>query len=110
MRRVEFLVHVVQREGDSVFVGGRNCRDVVALGDILTVAGQDPPACEAKVRGILAYRRQMNRLDVGMTGELKLTVQGVDSIAKDCKLVGTFREPAPDPLVLGIGGLHVKSA
>jgi len=108
MREIQFQVLAVHREAGSVFVGGRNCKDEVVLGDVLTTAGQESAACDVTVRGILTYRRRMNTLDVGMTGELELAVQDDAKIATGCDLVGSFREPAPKPLVLGMGEFHVK--
>jgi hypothetical protein len=109
MREVQFQVYVVCREAEGIFVGGRNCKEEVVLGDVLTVRGQQVPTGAAKVRGILTYRRRMNTLDVGMTGELELVVQEADEIVAGCELVGSFREPAPKPLVLGMGEFHVKA-
>jgi hypothetical protein len=108
MRDVQFLVHLVDRESGAVFVAGRNCKDEVVLGDMLRIRGQESSAREARVCGILTYRRRTNTLGVGMTGELELQVQDVGEIAPGCELVGSSLEPAPKPLVLGMAEFHVK--
>lgn len=108
MREVQFLVAAIHREADRVFAAGRNCKEQIVVGDTLHISDHESAEGDAIVRGILTYRRQMNTLDVGMTGELELLTQHADLIVPGCALVGSFQTPAPRPRVLGTGEFHVR--
>ena len=103
MRDVHFQVVSIQREGSRVFVGGRNCGDALALGDVLqSVRG------EVRVDAILTYRRYLNSLDPGLTAELELSGDGAATIEPGFDLRGQSQGVAPRVELLGEGEFHVK--
>jgi hypothetical protein len=105
VREVRFQVASVHREGERLFVGGRNCEDALALGDV--VRGPDG---DVRVEAILTYRRYVNTLDRGLTGEIELSGDGTASIQPGCDLVGTAETELPPSELLGEGEFHVKPA
>jgi hypothetical protein len=103
MRELHFQVASMHRDGTRLFVGGRNCRDGIALGDVLAA-----PDGDVRVEGILTYRHCLNTLDSGLTGELELRGEGVESIAPNSNLYGRSERDLPALELLGRGEPHVK--
>jgi len=103
VREVHFQVVSVHRDGERLYVGGRNSGDGMAIGDVLRGPGGD-----VRVEAILTYRRYVNVLDPGLTGEIELSGDGTAAIQPGSDLVGTTRIGVPPPEVLGEGEFHVK--
>lgn len=104
MRDLHFLVAAIHRDGERLFVGGRNCGDGISLGDVLS-----GPQGTVVVEAILTYRRYMNALDPGLSGELELRGDGVESIEPTSNLHGRCEGDVPAREVLGMGEFHVKA-
>lgn len=102
MRDVHFQVVSIQREGSRVFVGGRNCGDALALGDVLRGVSGD-----VRVDAILTYGRYLNALDPGLTAELELSGDGVATVEPGFDLRGQSQRAAPRIELLGEGEFHV---
>ena len=94
MREVHFQVASVHHDGTRLFVGGRNCGQALALGDVVGSVGGD-----VRVEAILTYGRYLNVLDPGLTGELELSGDGIAAIEAGADLVATLHT-APSPLEL----------
>ena len=103
MREVHFQVASVDRAGARLFVGGRNCGQPLALGDVLRGPGGD-----VRVDAILTYRRYLNILDPGLTGELELTGAGVAAIERGSDLIASLQTALPTLELLGEGQPHVQ--
>jgi hypothetical protein len=103
MREVRFPVWSYHREGPRLFVSGRNCGDALAIGDV--VSG---PAGDVRVEAILTYRRFVNVLDSGLTGELELSGPGIGAIQVGSDLAGTLDSEPPPLELLGEGEFHVQ--
>jgi hypothetical protein len=104
VRNVHFQVASILREGSRLFVGGRNCRDALAIGDV--VPG---PEGDVRVEAILTYRRFLNVLDPGLTGELELSGDGVAAIQPGFDLVGRLETELPPLEITGEGEFHVQA-
>jgi len=103
VREVRFQVAAIHRDGQRLFVAGRNCGDALAVGDV--VSG---PSGHVRVAAILTYRRYLNVLDGGITAEIELSGDGVAAIRPGTDLRGML-ETAPPPLeLLGEGEFHVR--
>jgi len=103
MRVVQFQIASIHRDGHRLFVAGRNCGDVVAVGDVVGGVGG-----EVRVDAILTYRRYLNVLDSGLTGELELSGDGVAAIEPGADLVGRLQTESPQLAILGHGEFHVQ--
>jgi hypothetical protein len=103
MRRIHFQVVVIHREGPRLFVAGRNCGDGLALGDVVQGPGGD-----VRIEAILLWRKYLNVLDHGHTGELALSGAAVGSIEPGCDLVGSVQAALPKVEILGQGLPHVR--
>jgi len=60
------------------------------------------------VDAILTYRRYLNILDPGVTGELELSGAGVAAIEPGSELVAKLRTALPPLELLGEGQPHVQ--
>ncbi len=105
MRRLHFAVASIHREGARLFLGGRNCGDGLALADVLR-----GPGGTVRVERILTYRRYLNTLGPGLTGELEVSGGGADLIQPGTELVETTETELPPVEVLGQGEFHVEPA
>ena len=105
MRAVLFQVASIQPEGQRLFVGGRNCGDPMTLGDVVSGPGGD-----VRVEAILTYRRYLNVLEPGLTGELELSGAGIAAIRPGSEIIGTPKARLPALEVLGEGEPHVRPA
>jgi|tagenome__1003787_1003787.scaffolds.fasta_scaffold20787913_2 hypothetical protein len=103
MREIHFHVASVHRAGARLFVGGRNCRQPLAVGDVVRGPGGD-----VRVDAILIYRRYLNILDPGLTGELELSGAGVAAIEPGSDLVASLQTALPPLELLGEGLPHVQ--
>jgi hypothetical protein len=103
MREVRFLVASIHRDGPRLFVGGRNCGDALAVGDVVRGLGGD-----VRVEAILTYRRYLNVLDPGLTAELELSGNGIEPIQPGSDLIGTLQTGLPPLKLLGEGEFHVQ--
>jgi hypothetical protein len=103
MREIHFQVASVHRDGDRLFVAGRNCGQPLAVGDV--VRG---PGGHVRVDAILTYRRYLNILDPGLTGELELSGAGVVAVEPGSELVAIVQTPLPPLELLGAGQPHVQ--
>jgi len=101
MRTLRFQVASVHREGTRLFAGGRNCSDDLTLGDVVRAPGGD-----VRVEAIVTYRKSLNVLDRGLTGELELSGEGVGSIELGTELVGSVQTDLPKLEILGEGQLR----
>ena len=104
MRAIHFQVGSIHRDGNRLYAGGRNCGDVVTLGDVIP-----GPNGDVRVEAILTYRRYLNVLDRGLTGELELSGAGIAAVQAGTDLVGATAIEPPTLAVLGEGELHVES-
>jgi hypothetical protein len=102
VRQVHFQVASILRDGHRLFVGGRNCGHGLALGDVLR-----GPSGSVRVEAILTYRRYLNVLDPGLTGELELVGSGVAAVEPGSDLVGTVETSLPSLELLGEGQPHL---
>ncbi len=103
MRELHFQVALIHREGARLFAGGRNCGDAIALGDLL-----DGPGAAVRVKAILTYRRYLNILDPGLTGELELSGEALGAIEPGAELFGKVQAGLPVLELLGEGEFHVR--
>lgn len=79
MRELSFSVDGVLEEPTRLFIGGRNCGDLLRVGDQFTSARRDPDRSSdadrpisLRLRSILVYGKFMNQIDPGLTAELEL--------------------------------------
>ena len=102
-RRVHFQIAGVHREGPRLFVAGRNCADGLTLGDVVRGPGGD-----VRVEAIVFWRKRVNVLEPGHTGELELGGAGVGSIEPGNDLVGGAQTALPEFEILGEGEFRVR--
>jgi hypothetical protein len=103
MREVQFQIAFIHRDGPRLFVGGRNCGDVLAVGDVVHGVGGD-----VRVIAILTYRRYLNVLEPGLTGELELSGDGVAAFEPGSDLAGRLQTEPPELELFGEGEFHVQ--
>jgi hypothetical protein len=103
VREVRFQVAAIHRDGQRLFVAGRNCGDGLAVGDVVSSSNGD-----VRVEAILTYRRHVNVLDGGMTAELELSGDGVAAMVPGTELRGLLETALPALELLGEGEFHVR--
>ena len=75
MMNIEFLVHDVRVEHDVALISGIVNMGEIPIGTVFTRARQESSAVQEihlTVSKIIAYRREIDSLPVGMSGELHL--------------------------------------
>jgi hypothetical protein len=109
-RHIEFAVEgIVTGVSGQLHVIGRNCEDLVRLGDVFESSYEElrdssangaVPRCKANVTevqlrvvGISAYEKPLSELHPGMTGRLSLEGRGAEMV-KTSTLLGSTIESA----------------
>jgi hypothetical protein len=85
MSVIEFLVHDVRFEGGAAFVSGIVNKGAVATGSAFTLVrteSAETSPVNLSVEAIVAYRRTIDELPTGMSGELKLVGEGSATLKK----------------------------
>jgi hypothetical protein len=81
----EFLIHEVNIGGGVISVTCIVNKGDIALGDLFFAAqkaGSPKQEVSLSVRKIIAYRRKLNPLPSGMSGDLILEGRGADGLSK----------------------------
>ncbi|MCC8443902.1 hypothetical protein LN449_15440 [Xanthomonas cannabis] len=85
MSNLEFLIHEVKPCGEVVSVSGIVNKGKVPLrAEFVSLRNEsgDESVVSLKVSNIVAYRRQIDELPTGMSGELHLSGDGASQLAK----------------------------
>jgi hypothetical protein len=97
---IEFLVDTIRREINLTYVTGVVNAGIIRLGSAFNwVSGSPASAAERletggdiqvllSVEGIVAYRRELDELHEGMTGQLRLSGEGAETISHGVFLRG----------------------
>jgi hypothetical protein len=112
MRALFFIVEGWKQVGDRVFVGGRNCGDIIRVGDEFSSTGPlsslERRPTRLRIERILFYRKYMNQLDPVMTAELELSGSIDDLSSAQIELHGSSQLNLFEKYeVLGTGEFHL---
>jgi hypothetical protein len=85
MSDIEFLIHEVRTEAGVTFASGIVNKGKIPVGTAFTSVNQIESGTHEvylSVKRIVAYRREIDELPSGMSGELTLEGQGADLLRK----------------------------
>lgn len=85
MCSAEFFVHEARLEEGGALVSGIVNKGIVRRGDVCPAARLETRAKQAvslSIARIIAYRRELDELPTGMSGELRLVGKGADLIKR----------------------------
>ena len=89
MSNIEFLVHDVRFEQEVALISGIVNKGEILEGTTFIFARQESTEVQnvhLVVSKIIAYRREIDSLPTGMSGELHLIGRGVDMVVKHSML------------------------
>ena len=89
MSKTEFLIYEAYQDGNVTRVSGIVNKGTVSLNTrFASVQGQQgvTSPVDLSVSNIVAYRKQLPELPTGMSGELQISGDGGNQLAKHCML------------------------